>query len=158
MRMVATLIGLVLALGTVAPAFAAPDDGVHIGELRAHLFYQRSGVLSEDLIARKPRFNGWNTAIGEGDAKEPSENLLVVATLVNPGDETFLNEKVILRVTDEMDELVKVKEYNGLLLSDKGTLQLPMWLDSAECLGPITISATFRDKTATGTLDLLCGT
>lgn len=152
------LVALLLLLGPIGPAFATPADGVRIGAVRAHLYYQHSGVLSEDLIARKPHFNGWNTGIGEGDAKEPSENLLVVATLVNPGDEAFLNEKVTLRVTDEMDGEVKVKEFNGLLLPAKGTLQLPMWLDDAACLGPVTISATFRGKSVAGTLQLLCGT
>ena len=152
------LAALLLLLVATAPALAAPDDGVRIAAVRAHLFYQHTGVLSEDLIARKPHFNGWNSAIGEGDAKEPAENLLVVATLVNPGDEAYLNEKVTLRVTDEMDGEVKVREFNGLLLPPKGTLQLPMWLDDAACIGPVTISATFRAKTVAGTLQLLCGT
>jgi hypothetical protein len=152
----AAVLGLLL---TATPALAAAEnEGVRIEAVRAHLFYQHSGVLSEDLIARKPRFNGWNTEAGEGDAKEPSQYLLVVATLANPGEEAFVGDKVTLRVTDEIDQEIKVKEFTGLLVPAKGTLQLPMWFDEATCLGTVTISATLRDKTASGTLDLICGT
>jgi hypothetical protein len=152
------LIGMAAALGLVSPASAAPDSGLHLGEVRAQLFYQHSGELSDDLIGRKPRFNGWNTEAGEGDAKEPSQNLLVVATLVNPGEETFLDDKVTLRITDEIDQEIRVKEFTGLLIPAKGTLHLPMWLDDATCLGTVTISATWRDKSVSGALDLICGT
>ena len=41
-----------LVLGLAGPALAAPDDGVRIGAVRAHLFYERSGQLSDDLLAR----------------------------------------------------------------------------------------------------------
>lgn len=146
-----------LALGVATPALAAPD-GIRIGAVSAQLYYQRSGVLSEDLIARTSRFNGWNTAEGEGDAKEPSDYLLVVATLVNPGAEDYVTDKVSLRITDEIDGEIRAKEFSGLLLPENGALQLPLWIDNAGCLGTIKVTATFRTQVASGTLDLLCGT
>lgn len=154
----AILPALLLLLVPASPTLAAPkDDGIRIGAVRAHLYYQRSGVLSEDLVAWRPHFNGWNTVIGEGDAEEPAENLLVVATVVNPGGEAWLNEKLTLRVTGEKGRQIKERVFSGLLLADKGTLHLPMWLDDAGCIGPVTISATFRGKSVAGTLQLMCG-
>lgn len=149
---------LLISVGT-APALAASgNEGLTLGEVRAHLFYEHSGVLSEDLIARQPRFNGWNTDEGEGDAREASRNLLVVATLVNPGEETWLAEPVTLRVTDEIDAEVKSRAFREMRVPARGTLQLPLWIDNAACLGTVTVSATFRGRTVSGTLDLICGT
>ncbi len=159
MRVRSGLAALLLALVPAAPALSAPEsDGIKIGAVRAQLYYQHSGTFSEDLIARKPPFRGWNTGEGEGDAKEPSEHLLVVATLVNSGAEHFTSDKVTLRVTDEIEQEVRVKEFSGVLLPANGTLQLPMWLDDAACLGTVTVTATFREQSVSGTLDMLCGT
>jgi len=147
---------LLLALGS-GPALAAPDDGVRISAVRAHLYYQHTGALSEDLIAREHHFNGWNTVIGEGDAKEPAENLLVVAMLVNPGPEAYLAEKLTIRVTDEMDGEVQERVFDGLLLGEKSSLHLPMWLNDSTCLGPIKVTATFRKQAVSAPLQLMCG-
>lgn len=136
---------------------ADPDDDVILTGVRAHLFYERSGALSEDLLGRDPPFIGWNTPIGSGDAAEPAENLLVVATLENPGDEAWLDEKVTLRVTDEMDGEVKERVFSGLLFGAKSRLYLPLWLDDAGCLGPVTITAAFREKKISAPLQLMCG-
>jgi len=153
----ATLSALVLAAGAAAPALASEGDGVTIGGLRAHLFYERSGVLSEDLISRDPPFSGWNTVIGEGDAKEPSENLLVIARIDNKGAEAFLDEKLIVRVNDGKGAKIKERVFSGLLLAEHGAVHLPMWIDDAGCLGQITISATFRKQKVSAPLQLMCG-
>jgi len=153
------LAALLLALVLPAPAVAAAEsDGVKLEAVRAQLYYQRTGVLSEDLIVRKPRFHGWNTAEGEGDAKEPSDYLLVVANLVNPGAEAYVSDKVTLRITDEIDAELRVKHFSGLLISEKGSVQLPLWIEEAGCLGTVTVTATFREQSVSGTVDLLCGT
>ena len=149
---------LLLSMGTPSALAAAENERTSIGAVRAQLYYQRSGVLSEDLIARKPRFNGWNTSEGEGDAREPSDYLLVSADLVNPGPEDYVSDKVTLRVTDEIGTELKVKEFSGLLVPGKGALHLPIWLEDAGCLGTVTVTATFRAQVVSGTLDLICGT
>jgi len=81
---------LFLAFAPVPAALADTDDGIRLGALRAHLYYERSGFLSDDLIARDPPFVGWNTVIGAGDALEPADNILVVVVLDNPGGEVRL--------------------------------------------------------------------
>jgi hypothetical protein len=148
---------LALVAGATGPARAAPDDGVSIKGLRAHLFFERSGTLSKDLIARDPPFSGWNTVIGEGEANEPADNLLVVASLDNPGEEAFLDEKATIRVTGEKNKRLKERVFRGLLLGEHGKLHLPMWIDNAGCLGSITISVTFRKQSLSKSLQLMCG-
>lgn len=151
------LAGLTLATGAAAPALASDGDGVSIGGLRAHLFYERSGVLSEDLISRDPQFSGWNTVIGEGDAKEPAENLLVIARIDNQGAEAFLDEKLTLRVNDDKGAKIRERVFSGLLLAEHGAVHLPMWIDDAGCLGQITITVTFRKQKVSAPLQLMCG-
>jgi len=141
-----------------APAIAAPaDDGIRLRAVAAQLYYERSGTLSEDLIARDPPFTGWNTVIGEGDASEPSEYLLVSAVLANPGDEAFLDEKLTIRVTGEKGKKIRERVFSGMLIAHRGSLRLPLWIDDAGCLGAITITATFRKQKVSAPLQLMCG-
>ncbi len=156
-RGLTSLATLALATGLSASALAAPQNGVTIGGLRAHLFYERSGVLSDDVLARDPPFSGWNTVIGEGDAGEPAENLLVIARLDNPGAEAFLDEKVTIRVSGEKGKKLKERVFSGVLLAERGTVHLPMWIDDAGCLGAVTITVTFRRQSASKPLQLMCG-
>jgi hypothetical protein len=72
-------VGLLFAT-PVAAQEATPT--VVLGPLTAQLYYKFSGLLSSDLLSRKPPFSGWNTVIGEGDATEPAEDLLVAARSV----------------------------------------------------------------------------
>jgi hypothetical protein len=153
----AFVLGVGLVAGAAGPVHATPDDGVTIGSLRAHLFYARSGSLSEDLIGRDPPFSGWNTVIGEGDAKEPAENLLVIARLENPGAEAFLDEKLAIRVSGEKGRKITERVFSGMLLAEHGAVHLPMWIDDAGCLGAVTITVTFREQTLSKPLQLLCG-
>jgi len=43
----------------------AGAQGAEIGRIRAHLVYEETGRLSEDILAQ-PDFVAWNTIIGEG--------------------------------------------------------------------------------------------
>jgi hypothetical protein len=135
---------LFLAFAPVPAALADTDDGIRIGALRAHLYYERSGFLSDDLIARDPPFVGWNTVIGAGDALEPADNILVVVVLDNPGGEVWLDETVTLRVSGAAEADGREQAFSGLLLGANSKLHLPLWLDDAGCVGAITITARFR--------------
>ena len=145
------------ATGHAAPASPATDDGVALVGLRAQLYYERSGTLSDDVIAHDPPLSFWNTVIGGGEADEPADNLLVSAVLTNPGEEAWLDENVTVRVSGNKGRKIAERTFKGLLLDAKGTLHLPLWLYDAGCLGPITITATFRKQAVSEELQLMCG-
>jgi hypothetical protein len=56
-----------------------------------------------------------------------------------------------------MDGEVQERVFEGLLLGEKSSLHLPMWLNNSTCLGPIKLTATFRAQVLSAPLQLLCG-
>ena len=73
-----------------APAWSATPPPVAIEHIGAQLLYSGSGTLSRD-IAPPATFSGWNTVIGEGDAKGSAADVLVSVTLTTPSDELALD-------------------------------------------------------------------
>ena len=75
-----------LASGT--PSSASPEDSPtqpKVNDIRASLFYERSGRLSEDLT-RQP-LTLWNVPIASGgDVEEPASHVVVVVILRGPAD------------------------------------------------------------------------
>jgi hypothetical protein len=144
-------------LALAVPA-AAADDGIKLGPITVQLFYKTSGTLSKDIIARKPAFSGWNTGVGEGDAEEPAEDLLVNVTVSNPGDDgVFLDEKVELWVTDEGGDELARREFKGLLVPYKGKVSNPLWMEDIACAGLLVFHAKFRKQVKTAQVRLDCG-
>lgn len=132
------------------------DEDVGLGKITAQLFYKNSGKLSDDLLARKEPFVGWNTIIGEGDAEEPAEDLLVTVTLGSK-EEAFLDEKLELWVTDEGDGEVARRDFEGLLVPQDGEVSNPLWLENVGCAGLLVIHAKFRAEEKSSFLRLDCG-
>lgn len=151
---------LVLVAGLFVSNSAAAcgcSDGAQMGGITAQLFYKNSGRLSDDLIARDPAFVGWNTVIGEGDAEEPAEDLLVTVSLVGSGEEAFLDDKLELWVEDDGGAEIARRDFYGILLPYEGEVRNPLWLSDAGCAGDVTIHARFRGKEKTARLSLQCG-
>lgn len=145
------MIGLMLAA-----AAAAAQPAVTIGDFRMHLFYRHSGLLSEDISPPR-EFTGWNTVIGEGDAEEPAEDLLVVVpTRVAGGGETFV-ETPLRIVARGRDNRVIANRNVALLSSASGDSYSPVWLQDIGCEGEISVTATFGDQTRSESLSLECG-
>src|SRR5690349_10063517 len=93
-----------LALGFCASAGAAEPTPkpVRLGAIEARLFYQTSGKLSDDLLARKEPFSGWNTVIGEGPVDDAASDLLVDVKLLGNGvDEQSIDDPLEIWVTDK---------------------------------------------------------
>jgi hypothetical protein len=141
------------ALATPGVA-CAPDVG--LGQIRAHLFYKNSATLSDDLLAREDPFIGWNSIIGEGDAAEPAEDLLIVVTVEGKGEE-YVAMPLEVWVTDEADGEIARRRFEGLLIPASGSVGNPLWIDDAGCAGIITIHARFNGEEKAATLQLACG-
>lgn len=78
-----------LAAGLLLPLMASSDAAstVTLGEIEARLFYKESGRLSENLLSRKKEFWFHNAIIGEGDAEEADDDVMISVrmTTTSPG-------------------------------------------------------------------------
>jgi hypothetical protein len=150
---------------TVAVALAATPAAaqettaqVVLGPLTAQLYYKLSGKLSDNLLARKEPFSGWNTVIGEGDAEEPAEDLLVSVTISSAsGEESFLEDKLALWVTDAKGKILARREFDGVLVPYQGSVANPLWVGNIGCAGKLTMHARLRGEEKRAELRLDCG-
>jgi len=94
----------VLAAATIALALSATSagaaDAFSLDRVRAHLFYERSGTLSDDVVGNGGLFN---TVIGEGWASEPASDVLVVVELTGPAGEGVTETPLVIEVEANRD-------------------------------------------------------
>jgi hypothetical protein len=137
----------------VEPASA---QAVHVEDIHVQLFYERSGVLSEDFTKVKdPSF--WNTIIGEGIAKEPANSLLVSVVLRGKPASSVQSESVVVTVFDESKKTkILERRFDRLLFGDDGRVVKPVFVENRTCT-PIRISARSKTNTKTITVPFKCG-
>ena len=91
-------------------ASAAPQ--IDMGDIQARLFYSETGRLSDDLLARKKPFIFWNTIIGEGDAEENADDILIAVTMsagkfgAREDNERNIDSPLVLKATNEKGEII----------------------------------------------------
>ena len=124
-----TLIGTAMAWGASKMSFAialflaqaTTGQGVTLGDLQVRLFYKETGRLSEDVLSRKTEFVFHNTVIGEGDAEEAADDLLVSAVLSagkfgRPEDnEKFVESPVVIVARDRTGKVIGRRSYPNVL-------------------------------------------
>ena len=137
-----------------APALADPPPAVTIDHIGAQLLYANTGAPSGD-IAPPAKFSGWNTVIGEGDAKGPATDVLVSVTLKSASQPSNLDApvSVIARTATK----VLAQRTFGHVLIDRGKAVLFLLLPDATCAGKVTITAALGRQTRNATLALDCG-
>lgn len=158
------LAALVLGLAAVPASAAEPASDrakavrVRIGAIAARLWYSLSGKLSDDLLARKEPFVGWNTIIGEGPVEEPASDLLVeVVMFGNGSDAQSIEDPLEIWVTDKSGKSLARRRVDYMLLPYQGGLHNVLWLPDVGCAGRLTIHARFRKQVKTASLALDCG-
>ncbi|MEK6337051.1 MAG: hypothetical protein AABM67_19180 [Acidobacteriota bacterium] len=117
-----------------------------ITAIKAMLFYDGSATFSRDVLA-KPNFTFWNTIIGEGDAKAPSNSTLVLVEVAgNPSpNETAPTRKVELTATIPRKPVFKRTVDIGLF-GDGGKFYAAFWLYETGC-EPVTLVARIIGQT-----------
>jgi hypothetical protein len=154
----------VLAAAAILLAPAAAD-AAEIGRIRAHLVYEETGRLSADLLTAQGMAL-WNTIIGEGDAEEMANDLLILVEVLGAGaQQEFIEEPLEIGV--RRDESFSIgrprgrvnrqRRFESLLTSDEGRVWKALYLPDAGCAGRLEISATIGRSTRRATLDLVCG-
>lgn len=152
------------ALTTVlcTAAFCLPARAqVVIDEIRAQLFLERSGKLSENLVGSKKAL--FNTAAGEGDAGEPADAILVTLAFTGAKN-TKSSDKiardlasVTVRQQAKTGEKILLKRvYGGFLFGESGRIHKAFLLDNATC-APLDIEVKVGRSRKEAKLDFACG-
>ena len=144
---------------------AAPGQptSAKLGPIRAQLFYAGSGRLSGNVLEPGRKFIFWNTIVGEGDAEEPADDMLVTVSLTTPGSgvseerEANLRDPVKLVAVDEKGKVLASRSFSRPFIGERGIAFLPLWLRDSTCWKTITVRADYKEQHSQAVLKLACG-
>lgn len=151
---------LAIAFSTAALCLPARAQ-VAIDEIRAQLFLERSGKLSENLVGSKKAL--FNTVIGEGDAGEPADAILVTLTFTGAKN-TKSSDKIardLASITVKQqartgEKILLKRVYGGFLFGEAGRIHKAFLLDNATC-APLEIEVKVGRSRKEAKLDFACG-
>jgi hypothetical protein len=146
---------IALLIAAAAQLSPPPPATGELGDIRMHLFYKETGRLSRD-ISPPAEFVGWNTIIGEGDAEETADDLLVVVGLHALGQQN-LETPLTIEVRNGAGRVIGRREIVGTLTSDDGRAFHPLLLQDVGCEGRVRVTATFGAQSRSEEIALNCG-
>lgn len=153
--------GLAVAVASAPVAGTDPPSSIRLDRVEARLFYEETGRLSDDLLNRPEPFVGWNTIIGEGDAEEAANDMLITVRLEADkfGDkpEKYVDSAVEVAVKNAKGKVLGSRKWPSVLTSGKGVAVLPLWVANVGCAGALTITARYNGTAKSGRLELDCG-
>jgi hypothetical protein len=139
-----------------------PTSGpIIIKDLQAQLYLERSGKFSGNIVGTGKNFH--NTVIGEGDAGEPADSVMV--TIVFEGTKnTRASDKVasalaqvkISQTGKQGKKILLNKAYGGMLFGENGLAHKAILVDNATC-APLEIEAKIGRSSKTATINFSCG-
>lgn len=138
----------------LAAAAGAAMQPVALGEIRMHLFYQETGRLSRD-ISPPNSFTGANTIIGEGDAEESADDLVVAVELRSEGQRT-IDEPLHIAVRGEDGAVLAERRILSTMTSRQGRVWIPLWVPATGCAGALRVTATFGTQSASESISFYC--
>lgn len=153
LRTIAIATALLFAPSALAQERIYKDSAFRVTDIQVRFLYEQTGTLSVDLTA-DPKIALWNSIIGEGDAKENANDLLVTALVVGPGQHN-IDTPLIITVRDSKGKLLKTRTIPGMMVETK--TYRGFILEEAGCAGVITLTAKLGTSTRTEKLDLACG-
>jgi len=137
---------------------AAPREPT-LGPVRLQLYYKASGILSAN-VAPPAKFSFWNTGAGEGDAKEPAEDLLVSVPIQLPtGSDIGVNSErpLTISVRTKSGKLLGSRTIAFISIPSQGPVWSPMWVNNVQCAGPIIVTAVWGTQRRSAAISLDCG-
>ncbi len=147
----------IAALALLPTASEPPPRQATIQSIAIQLFYEMSGTLSGD-IAPPRTFSGWNTVIGEGDAKEAAQDVLVTVRLKGDGQDALMTETpLIITARNSAGKVIGTRTVTGILVPYEGTVATALWVNNATCAGKFTVEAKLGKQVKKTVVGLDCG-
>jgi hypothetical protein len=141
----------------VATAGGASAQEVRLGDLRAHLYLERSGRLSDDILALKEP-NLKDLPRGEGVFGEPANTLVLNVTLLGaPGTQPkHATALVNITTTNRTGQRrTETRPLMGFVFGPEGRLNRPIVLDNVTC-SQVEIEVKARSAAKRARLDFAC--
>jgi hypothetical protein len=146
-----------VALAAAALLWPSLVQAQEVGGIRAHLVYEETGRLSEDLVAR-PDFAAWNTIIGGGEAEEAANDVLVLVEVIGTtGGEENIAAPLEIVARGENGRVLARRRFTDLFASEQGRVWKALWLPDSTCAGRIEIRATLGTRSRNAQINLDCG-
>jgi len=144
----------VLTTFALPAAVGAADEG-KIVSVQARLAYESTGVFSVN-IAPPSNFTAWNTIIGEGDAREPANDLFVSVTIRAARKHFNGSTALTLMLRSKKGRVIASRHFKGLFFRDE-TVVKNLYVQDAACLGEVDVSAEYGAAKVVHSLALNCG-
>lgn len=132
---------------------ASPEP--QIRDIRAQLMLERTGTLSRDITAA-PHFTLFNTVIGEGDAGEPANDMLVTVTMTSARDEENAPRPLVVTVRGRGGRVLAQRSFGGMLFTGGRSVHF-LQVRDVSCAGDVTIEATYGAQRRSERLSFSCG-
>lgn len=145
---------------TATPSLAAEKEVV-LDRLEVRLFYKETGRLSDDILSKAKPFIAFNTIIGEGDAEESADDVLVIAVLSSgkweANNQVFAEIPLEITATNSDGEILGTRRFATVLTSGNGLESNALWLQDVTCAGDVNIEAKFNGKIERANVSFNCG-
>lgn len=135
---------------------ASDPKGIDLGAIRVRLWYEETGRLSEN-IAPPADFHTWNTIIGEGQAQEIANDVLMTVEILSGAKAENIDIPLTLEVRDATGKILAIRQVSRILTSETGNAQKGIWVYDVGCAGLLTFSATLGRLTRSVQVDFPCG-
>ncbi len=149
-------LSIAAAVMTVTAGAAAAQD-VRLGDLRAHVYLERSGRLSDDILALKdPRLA--DLPRGEGVFGEPANTVLLNVTLLGARNTQPRHASAIVNITTTNrtgQRKTEVRPLMGFVFGDDGRLNRAVVLDNVTC-SKVEVEVKTRGAAKKAQLDFSC--
>lgn len=129
---------------SLAP-FAIAAEAPKITDVRAQLFYDGKGTLSDNILAQKD-LTLWNTIIGEGSAGGASNSTLITVE-VSGKDVAVGGVKVEVVATGHKNKVLGKTVMDVALYDDKTRFYAPLMLTNTGC-DPVKVTVRLVGKGA----------
>ena len=133
---------------------------VAIAEIRAQLFLERSGKLSEDIVPADKSLR--DTLTGEGEIGDPADAVLVTLVMTGPkntkSSTKIARDLVVVTVkqkTKTGEKILLSRPFGGFLFGETGRIHKAFLVDNATC-APLSIEVRVGKSTKNAKLDFAC--
>lgn len=153
----AVLSGVLGALVLLGSGVTVAAQDIRVGDITAHVFLERSGRLSDDLLTqRQAKFA--DLPRGEGPYGEPANTVIFVVTLQGAKNTQpkFAAAIVNITVRNRLGQVrTERRALEGFVFGEDGTLKRPIVLENATCSG-LQVEVKTQRFTRNAKVDFTC--
>jgi hypothetical protein len=143
--------------GAALSAGSAQGQEIRLGDLKAHLYLERSGKLSDDLLGMKqPMLR--DLPRGEGVFGEPANTLVLNVTLLGAPNTQPKHATALVNITTTNrtgQRRTETRPLMGFVFGEDGRLNRPIVLDNITC-SKVEVEVKSRAATRRAAFEFSC--